>query len=300
MPLSCRYVIAGEQHDLFHHTPAKKNDSVNMPAKSDSCEPIDILSDFHKSVPEIPVLNLKGVRWKHVDVIAKSLQEIEPQIIEGLNHHNYDPSDPNIVLITSVKDGADGMDDVSVHKEISDRFLPDKAFRFSFCIFKIELINKENERCLIFNEEKPNSLRTNRPLLEVICDVNNHSSTCVCLSPIANERNFMKNNIMCLGNETGGRPHKLQFYNSMIDEKLDRMDGGLAGNGFRYPCTLCEATRETAKSQLGSFENSRTYDETYEIAEYIRINPDQLSKNQLENVSKGVKSIPLLYADAKR
>ena len=85
--------------------------------------------------------NLKGVRWNYVDAIAKSLQELEPQITEGLNNHNYDPSDSDIVLITSVKDGADGMGDVSVHKEISDRFLSDKAFRFSFCWWVVLRIN---------------------------------------------------------------------------------------------------------------------------------------------------------------
>ena len=59
----------------------------------------------------------------------------------------------------------------------------------------------------------------------------------------------------------------------MIDEKLDRAQSGLAGSGSILLCTLCDATRETAKSNLGNHVISRTFQETSTIAEYIRVNP---------------------------
>ena len=71
------------------------------------------------------------------------------------------------------------------------------------------------------------------------------------------------------------------FYNSMIDEKLDRADSGLMGSGSKYLCTLCYATRETAKSNLGNFTITRSFDETNQIAEYMRVNPDNLPKSKL-------------------
>lgn len=63
----------------------------------------------------------------------------------------------------------------------------------------------------------------------------------------------------------------------MIDVKLDRAEGGLAGSGSRFICTLCKATKDSAKSELGSFCVCRTYEENAKIAEYIRTNPDNLS-----------------------
>ena len=45
-------------------------------------------------------------------------------------------------------------------------------------------------------EETPNSLRTNRPFLEAIADENNHSSSCVCLIPIEEERSFLKGKVL--------------------------------------------------------------------------------------------------------
>ena len=79
----------------------------------------------------------------------------------------------------------------------------------------------------------------------------------------------MKNKILRVQNQNGWRRHNLLFFNSMIDEKLDRSCGGLAGSGSAYLCTLCYATRETAQSQLGSFSISRTVADTSEIANYV-------------------------------
>lgn len=47
-----------------------------------------------------------------------------------------------VILHTTVKDGCDGMGEVSIYKEKDFKMLPDKAFRFSFCIVKIEAVHQ--------------------------------------------------------------------------------------------------------------------------------------------------------------
>ena len=50
----------------------------------------------------------------------------------------------------------------------------------------------------------------------------------------------------------------------------------------------------SAKEKLGTFNMNRKIDETKNITEIIRTNPDKLSKKQLDTLAKGVKSGPLL------
>ena len=297
-PASVRYSLEGHEFaNTYYHTPMKSNqtETVNI---DQPFEPIDILTDFSPCLPEIATPNVKGCRWQYPDALAKTLAELEPDILKGLKDNNIDSSDPTLLLKTYVKDGADGLGDVAVHKEVSDRFLPDKAFRFSFCVFKIEASVNNGEFVTIFTESKPNSVRTNRPLLEAICDENNHGSSTLCLLGIENERSYMKNKILRVQADSGWLRHTLYFTNSMIDEKLDRANSGLAGSGSSYLCTLCDATRDTAVSQLGGFSINRTYDETSRIAQYVKLNPDNLKKSDLDKLSKGIKNEPLLTADA--
>ena len=298
-PTSTRYSIEGVEYaENYYHTPAKMVNKTEYACKNSSFEPLNILQDFHSVMPEFASPNIKGVRWSYPDAIANTLKELEPKIVSGLKESHIDPNDPKILLITYIKDGADGLGDVAIHKELSDRYLPDKAFRFSFCVFKIEVVIGDSKPIEVFVEEKPNSVRTNRPLLEAICDENNRASSLVCLLPIENERSFMKDKIFRVQHENGWRRHCLKFFNSMIDEKLDRKESGLAGSGSSFICTLCEATSKTAVTDLGTFKISRTYSDTKEIAAYIRINPDKLSQSAIDNISKGVKRTPLLQAEA--
>ena len=50
---------------------------------------------------------------------------------------HLNPSDEDFVVETVIKDGGDGMGDVLIYKEVSDRFLPDKAFRFCFAVLDV-------------------------------------------------------------------------------------------------------------------------------------------------------------------
>ena len=68
--------------------------------------------------------------------------------------------------------------------------LPDKAFRFSFCIVKIQA-EYDGKLFDVFTEPLPNSVRANRPLLESISDENNQVSNVVCILPIENEREIL-------------------------------------------------------------------------------------------------------------
>ena len=165
MPGSVRYIVQSEDlYQTYYHTPVKQCAPVAGTAgvvSDPSCEPLNILGDFHDSVPEFPSPNVKGVRFKYIDALAKTLQELDPIIKAGLGELNLDPG--TTVLKTTVKDG-DGMGDVSVYKETGDRFLPDKAFHHSFAVIKIEVVCN-GSKTELFVEETPNSVRTNRPLL---------------------------------------------------------------------------------------------------------------------------------------
>lgn len=299
VPGSVRYSLEGQDHiSNYYHTPVKPSRFHTNSPLDNSFEPLDITEDFPQCVPELATPNVKGCRWRYPDAVAKTLHELERDIVSGLELQNIDPYDPTILLKTYIKDGADGLGDVSVHKEVGDRYLPDKAFRFSFCVYKIEALLEDERKITIFVENRPNSVKTNRPLLEAICDENNHGSSTLCLLPIENERSYMKDKVIRIQTDCGWRRHVLIFSNSMIDEKLDRANSGFAGSGSNYLCTLCDATRETALSNLGNFVINRSFAETTEIGEYIRINPDNLSKSDLNKISKGVKSTPILQAEA--
>ncbi|XP_053383828.1 V(D)J recombination-activating protein 1-like [Mercenaria mercenaria] len=149
----------------------------------------------------------------------------------------------------------------------------------------------------IFEGEKPNSVRTNRPLLEALADGNHHASCIFCMIPTEQERCYLKGKILRIHTKEGWR-HEICFFTSMIDEKFDRSESGLVGSGSRYLCTLCEATREDAMAKLGSFNITRTYKQTKQIADYMKINPYNLSQAKLDQISLGVKNAPILCEDA--
>ena len=295
LPQNVRFCIESDfyGHGDVYHTPAKNQTKTD--SKGNSYDPINLTDCI--SCPEIPRPNLKGVRYNYIQAIAKTLEELDGKIVNGLEKLGIDPLDPSLLLKTFIKDGADGMGDVSVYWEKNENSLPNKAFRFSFAVVRVCTFLDEKE-LLVFEEERPNSVRSNRPLLEAIADENNHSSSVFCMVPIEQERSFLKGKILRIHTPSGWRRHEITFFTSMIDEKFDRSESGLAGSGSKYLCTLCSATRDEAKSKLGSFQITRTYKQTQQIADYIRINPDQLSQSQIDKISLGVKHAPILCSDA--
>ena len=259
--------------------------------------PLDIMQSFNFGLPDIPIPNCKGVRWHYPDALARTLQEIDPIIEENLMKHSIKNQD--IVIKTTIKDGGDGMGEVAVHKEKGDRRLPDKVLRFSFCVLQC-VITLNDKEIIIFQEESPNSVKSNRPLLEAIADENNHASTAVCMNPIEREREHLKDKTLNIYiSDTKRRQHQLSFITSMVDEKYDRALGGLAGSGSSYICTLCHATKDTAKTHVGTFHITRTQEETTNLATYLHINPDKLSDTQMNKIIKGVKVLPVLLSQPR-
>ena len=64
----------------------------------------------------MPVPNCLGVRWKYHDALASSLIDLDNEICSGLHAHGLF-GNHNVILRTIVKDGCDGMGDISVYKE---------------------------------------------------------------------------------------------------------------------------------------------------------------------------------------
>ena len=295
MPGNDRYFIEGQEASYFH-TPVKhqKTGPLSTHDGEQTLEPINVLQDF--SMYELPTPNLKGVRWRYWDAIAKTLEELEPEIKAGLTNLDLDTEDEGHKLVVTIKDGADGMGDVAVHREKGDRYLPDKAFRFAFAIICVD-VEVDGQMKNVYTNEAPNSVKCNRPLLEAIADENNHGSCTVMIQPIQEEREFLKDKVLKIDCNGQWRHYSTKFFTSMVDEKFSRAESGLKGSGSKFICTLCKATRETCKTKLGEFTIDRSYKEALEKSHLIEINPDKLSVNELEKLAEGVKSKPLLLSE---
>ena len=170
LPGETEYQIIDKNGDVvFHHTP------------DHNPKPIDVLQSFDRNNTEVPVPNVKGVRWNYPSALAQSLKEVDAFFDKKALRNQ---SDTDQTIHTVIKDGADGLGEVSVYKERDDKFLPDKAFRFSFVVMSSHCILTNSEKKLIYDTENPNSVRTNRPLFEVIADENNKASVYATLVPI--------------------------------------------------------------------------------------------------------------------
>ena len=115
-----------------------------------------------------------------------------------------------MLIKVTVEDGADGLKDVSEHKQKSDTFFPTKAFQYTYAILKCEAFVSE-EKYELFLEESPDSICCNRPLLQAICDENESSSVVLMLCPVETERKLMTDSYMI---QAGIKFH---FINSMVD-----------------------------------------------------------------------------------
>ncbi|XP_033635628.1 V(D)J recombination-activating protein 1-like [Asterias rubens] len=295
MPGSVRFRLEGGE-DVIHHTPVKVG-QAHVEFGELSFDPVNLNEDDFSGL-ETPFPNMKAMSWPYSHALAKTLEELDPEIAEGMSKVGLDPEADHLVL-TTVKDGADGMGDVSIIKAARDRLLPDKAFRAAFAVIKCE-VEKDGEKVTVYEPDAPDSTFITRPLIEAIGDENNRSSAVVLLEGMEHDREVLRGRELSVNVDSVWRRHSLKFFNSMIDEKLDRADGGLQGSGSRYICTLCHATKEMAKSELGSFCISRSYEETKATAQYLQVNPDNVSAAELSEVARGVKSYPVLRSDPKQ
>ena len=88
------------------------------------------------------------------------------------------------------------MGSVSVYKEKADRFLSDKAHRFSFSVISSKGKANDDTFQTVYECENPDSVRANRPLLECIADENNEASSTACLLPVELEREYLKDKVI--------------------------------------------------------------------------------------------------------
>lgn len=153
-------------------------------------------------------------------------------------------------------------------------------------------VDRENERVVIWEEDTPGSVRTNKTLIEAVCDENQTAAMVACVVPVEREREQIANNLISVETGTLRRNFKVEFINSMEDEKRARADGGLQGAESRFMCDLCYATQDSAKSDLGTFKTRHTLEETKQIADLLHFNPNKLTQSQLSAVAKGVKNTP--------
>ena len=132
-----------------------------------------------------------------------------------LNLMQQNIKDQDIVIKTNVKDGVDGMEEVAVQKEKEDRRLPDNVPRLSLYVLQC-VITLNDKEIIILQKESPNSVKSNRPLLEAIADENTHASTAVCMNPIEREREHVKDKTLNIYiSNTKRRQHQLSFITSM-------------------------------------------------------------------------------------
>ena len=111
---------------------------VIMARNACASQPINLMSDFGDALPQLPMPNVTRARWSYRNVI---LQELAGEIDKGLDNLGIADNPTHYVL---VKYGGDGLGDVSQYKEKGDRYLEDKAFRYSFCILNVT-VEQNNE-----------------------------------------------------------------------------------------------------------------------------------------------------------
>ena len=66
---------------------------------------------------ELATPNCMGVRFSYFEALSLTLQKLEPEILFGLKKHGLNIE--NVLFLTTVKDGCDGMGEVSVYKDVA-------------------------------------------------------------------------------------------------------------------------------------------------------------------------------------
>ena len=169
MPYNCEHKLLKDSDIIYDH-PKMRNQS-----------PVNVSESFKSRLLHMSAApNCIGARWSYTDAIAKSVDELNSVILSGLKKQNIDPKNKDLFIKVTVKDGADGLGDISEYKQKSDTFLPTKAFRYTYAVLKCEAFVGE-DKFELFVEESPNSIRCNRPLLQAICDENESSSMVLTL-----------------------------------------------------------------------------------------------------------------------
>lgn len=89
--------------------------------------------------------------------------------------------------------------------------MPDKAFRFSFAVIKVEAVSPSGF-FTVFEEPFPNSVKNNKTLLESLADENSKCVMAICMVPIESDRKYLKKKIMRVKTRNGWQRHEFNFF----------------------------------------------------------------------------------------
>ena len=200
------------------------------------------------------------------------------------------------------KVGFDGTDAPLRSDKGSSRIPVTNWFRGTICIVaaKVEYVKDGvNFSPLVWKEEKPNSNKTNIPLIIVRGDENNEATCALCIGLYDEELSEIEKDIFMIGCERNGdhRSEKVIFECYLLkDEKLARKCHGLAGAGSAYLCTYCDVLRNKIREEdvSGSISVTKSNELEKEAAAYCLLNPGKKSQETLSKYSHGIRSEPFV------
>ncbi|KTF71988.1 hypothetical protein cypCar_00024118 [Cyprinus carpio] len=272
----------------FEWQPALKNVSSSWDVGI-----IDGLSGWTTSVDDVPADTISR-RFRYDVALVSALKDLEEDIMEGLRERELDDSICTSGFTVVVKESCDGMGDVS-EKHGCGPAVPEKAVRFSFTIMSISIrVEGEDDGITIFQEQKPNSELSCRPLCLMFVDESDHETLTAILGPVVAERKAMIESRLILS--VGGllRSFRFLFRGTGYDEKMVREMEGLEASGSTYICTLCDSTRAEASQNMVLHSITRSHDENLERYEIWRKNPFSESADELRDRVKGVSAKPFM------
>ncbi|KAK1788903.1 hypothetical protein P4O66_015807 [Electrophorus voltai] len=272
----------------FEWQPALKNVSSSWDVGI-----INGLSGWTASVEDVPADTISR-RFRYDVALVSALKDLEEDIMEGLKDRGLDDSACTSGFRVVIKESCDGMGDVS-EKHGGGPSVPEKVVRFSFTVMSISIqVEDEDEAVTIFQEPKPNSEMSCRPLCLMFVDESDHEMLTTVLGPVVAERKAMTNS--CLILSIGGLLRSFQFYfrGTGYDEKMVREMEGLEASGSTYICTLCDSTRAEASQNKVLHSVTRNHNENLERYEIWRTNPFSESAEELRDRVKGVSAKPFM------
>ncbi|KAJ8346284.1 hypothetical protein SKAU_G00304770 [Synaphobranchus kaupii] len=254
---------------------------------------VDGLSGWTASVDDSATDTIAR-RFRYDVALASALRDLEEDIVEGLRDQGLEDCSCTGGFTVVIKESCDGMGDVS-EKHGGGPALPEKAVRFSFTVMSVSVrAEGADEDVMVFQEPKPNSELSCRPLCLMFVDESDHETLTAILGPVVAERNAMKESRLIL--PVGGLPRsfRVQFRGTGYDEKMVRELEGLEASGSTYVCTLCDSTRAQASRNMVLHSITRSHEENTERYEVWRSNPYSESADELRDRVKGVSAKPFM------
>ena len=169
-------------------------DTYQIPEGNDAkeaCKPINLNEEHYDyTAMHYPKPLIAGCRYPVSLAVAKTLEEVTKECIiheienaydkmyssnaEMLGTSQFDTIKKQLndfTITTEIKHGGDGMGELKVWREKSEKPLPNKAFHYSICLVSCS-IDIGNVTYILFDEEDPNSIHATRNVLQAVADEN--------------------------------------------------------------------------------------------------------------------------------